>query len=255
MNTILVIAKNTIKETIRDKILLSALFVIVGIILFTLFIGSISLDQSTRIIVNFSLTAIYALQVFVAIFIGSMLMYKEIERKTFYLILPKPVHRGSILIGKCLGLTITTLLVTLISTSVLILILMLEGATLYIAPMLLSIFLSTLEAVILILISMFFSTLTSPIIAAVGTIAFFLIGHAGDILRKLFMLTDSSLVEFVLRAAYYTLPNLEKFNIRNDVTYGTVPSLGIILAATLYACVYAAFLLFITNIVFKKKDF
>jgi ABC-type transport system involved in multi-copper enzyme maturation permease subunit len=132
---------------------------------------------------------------------------------------------------------------------------MLEGATLYIAPMLLSIFLSTLEAVILILISMFFSTLTSPIIAAVGTIAFFLIGHAGDILRKLFMLTDSSLVEFVLRAAYYTLPNLEKFNIRNDVTYGTVPSLGIILAATLYACVYAAFLLFITNIVFKKKDF
>lgn len=92
-NTI-AIAKNTFRETVRDKILLSAFFVIVAMIVFTVFIASISLEQSTRMIIDFGLTAIYALQVFVAIFIGSMLIYKEIERKTFYLLLPKSV-RGS----------------------------------------------------------------------------------------------------------------------------------------------------------------
>jgi Cu-processing system permease protein len=255
MKTILAIAKNTLRETIRDRILLSALFVIVAMILFTLFIGSISLDQGTRIIIDFSITAIYALQVFVAIFIGSMLMYKEIERKTFYLILPKPIHRGAILLGKCLGLTATTILVTLISTSVLIAILFFKDATSYILPILLSVILSTLESVILILISMFFSSVTSPIMASVATISFFFIGHAGSILQRIFMTTGSTVVEIILRAVYYVLPNLEKFNIRNDIVYGTHPSLPLLLTTVLYACIYVSFLLFITTIVFKKKDF
>ena len=124
---IFAIAKNTFRETSRDKILLSGLFVIFAIILFTLFIGSISLDQGVRMIIDFSVTAIYALQMFVAIFIGSMLIYKEIERKTFYLLLPKPITRTEIIIGKCLGLTATTILVTLLSTSVLLMILAIQG--------------------------------------------------------------------------------------------------------------------------------
>lgn len=255
MNIILAIAKNTLRETIRDKILVSALFVIIAIILFTLFIGSISLDQSLRVIIDFSLTAIYALQVFVAIFIGSMLMRKEIERKTFYLILPKPINRTAILIGKCLGLTATTVLVTLISTCVLILMLFLKGDTSTIPGILTSLFLSTLEAVILILISMFFSAVTSPVMASVATIAFYFIGHAGEIFRKIFLTAESPIVEVLVRAAYYILPNLEKFNIRNDIVYGSIPSIQIVLVTIMYACVYSAFLLFLTHIMFKNKDF
>lgn len=255
MNTILAIAKNTLRETIRDRILLSGLFVIIAIILFTLFVGSISLDQSTRVIVDFSVTAIYALQMFVAIFIGSMLMYKEIERKTFYLILPKPVHRGAILIGKCLGLTATTILVTLISTSVLIVILLFKGGSSYILPIFLSVFLSTLEAVLLILISMLFSSVTSPIMASVATIAFFFIGHAGALFRKIFMTTDSTVIDIIVRAVYYILPNLEKFNVRNDIVYATHPTLPLLLVTVMYALLYASFLLFLSHIVFKKKDF
>lgn len=252
---ILTIAKNTLRETIRDRILLSALFVIIAIIVFTLFVGSISLDQSTRVIVDFSVTAIYGLQMFVAIFIGSMLMYKEIERKTFYLILPKPIHRGAILIGKCLGLLATTVLVTLISTAVLVAILLISKGSAFVLPILLSVFLSTLEALILILISMFFSSVTSPIMASVATIAFYFIGHAGALFRKIFMTTDSTIIDILMRGVYYILPNLEKFNIRNDIVYGTHPSIQMILVTIVYALIYATFLLWITNIVFKKKDF
>ena len=252
---ILAIAKNTFRETARDRILLSGLFVIIAIILFSLFIASISLDQSTRMIVDFGVTAIYALQMFVAIFIGSMLIYKEIERRTFYLLLPKPISRTEVVIGKCLGLTATTVLVTLISTGALYTILFLQSGQFYFTPILLSVLLSTLEAVILILISILFSGITSPILAAVSTLAFFFIGHAGEIFRFIFMTTKSTVVEILMRGFYYILPNLEKFNIRNDIIYGTTPSFQALIFSVFYACSYILLLLVITQITFNKRDF
>ena len=254
-NNIFTIAKNTFRESSRDRILLSAFLVIIAIILFSLFIASISLEQSTRMIVDFGVTAIYALQMFVAIFIGSMLIYKEIERKTFYLLLPKPITRTEIVIGKCLGLSATTILVTLLSTTALYLILFIQNGQIYFYPILLSVFLSTFEAILLILISMLFSGITSPILAAVFTIAIYLVGHAGEIFRFIFMTTNNIFIEFLARTIYFLLPNLEKFNIRNEIIYNTLPSHLLILTSILYALAYAALILVITQIVFKKKDF
>jgi ABC-type transport system involved in multi-copper enzyme maturation permease subunit len=256
MNTnIFTIAKNTFRETIRDRILLSGFFVIIAIILFTMFIASISLEQSTRMIIDFSVTAIYTLQMFVAIFIGSMLIHKEIDKKTFYLLLPKPITRTEIIIGKCVGLSTTTVIVTLLSTCVLFGILFFQTGHFYAYPILLSVFLSTLEAILLILISILFSGLTSPILAAVSTIAFYMIGHAGEIFRYIFMTTQSIAVELFTRSAYYILPNFEKFNIRNDIVYGTIPSTQSILVSILYAFTYSLLLLVITQLTLKKKDF
>ena len=252
---IIAIAKNTFRETSRDRILLSGFFVIIAIILFTLFIASISLEQSTRMIVGFGTTAIYALQIFVAIFIGSMLIYKEIERKTFYLLLPKPITRTEIVIGKCLGLTLTTVVVTLLSTSVLYAILYFQSGQFFFFPILASVFLSTLEAVLLILISILFSGITSPILASVSTISLYFIGHAEGVFRYLFMTTSIPLVEFTAKAVYYVLPNLEKFNIRNDIIYGTIPQASVLLITILYAVAYAALLIVITQLTFRKKDF
>lgn len=254
-NSILTIAKNTFRETSRDRILLSAFVVIIAIILFTMFIASISLEQSTRMIVDFSVTAIYALQMFVAIFIGSMLIYKEIERKTFYLLLPKPVTRTEIIIGKCLGLSLTTVMVTMLSTCALYVVLYIQSGQFYFYPILLSVFLSTLEAVLLILISMFFSAITSPILAAISTTVLFFVGHAGDIFRYIFMTTHTPIVADIAKGIYYILPNLEKFNIRNDIVYSTLPSAGEILVSVLYALTYALLILVITQLTFKKKDF
>src|SRR6185503_13363730 len=134
-------------------------------------------------IVDFSLTAIYVLQIFVAIFIGSMLIYREIERKTFFLIIPKPIKIESIIIGKCLGLTTTTVAVTLVSTIALCGVLFLKDATQFIIPILISLLFSVFESIILILLSMLFSGITSPILSAVFTVAFFLIGHSAWIFR------------------------------------------------------------------------
>jgi hypothetical protein len=92
-------------------------------------------------------------------------------------------------------------------------------------------------------------------LAAVSTIAFYAIGHAGEIFRYIFMTTKSTTVEVITRAVYYILPNLDKFNIRNDIIYGTVPSGMSIAVTVVYAITYSLLLLVITQITLKKKDF
>lgn len=252
---IFAIAKNTFRETMRDRILLAASAVAILIIGFSLYIGLISVDQDIRMIVDFSITAIYVLQVFVAIFIGSMLIYKEVERKTFFLILPKPIKLESIIIGKCLGLIATTTVVTAISTCVLFGILFFKGGSLYLLPILTSVFFSILESVILILLSILFSGLTSPILSAVYTTGFFLIGHSSDIFRTFMLETTSDIKLYILKLAYYLLPNLEKFNIRNDVVYEKVPTLLVISLTIVYALCYALIIFLLARINLKKKEF
>lgn len=239
----------------RDRILLSAVAVVFLMIAFSLFIGSISVDQDIRMIVDFSLTAIYLLQIFVAIFIGSMLMYKEIERRTFFLIIPKPIKLESIIIGKCLGLTATTTVVTIISTLALYVILYLKGGGVFFLPILISVFFSLIESSLLILLSILFSGITSPILAAIYTIGFYLIGHSSEIMRTLMALPQPTIKLYVLKVAYYLLPNLEKFNIRNDVVYEKIPSLYVISLTVLYALCYMLIIFLITRINLKKKEF
>ena len=249
------IAKNTFRETIRDRILLSAFAVILGMILFSLFIASISLEQTTRMIVDFSVSAIYILQIFVAIFIGSMLIYKEVELRTFFLILPKPVRSSEIILGKCLGLTATTLVVTLFSTIALFIILLFKGEYHFFMPILLSVFFSILESILLILISILFSGLTSPILSAVFTITIFLAGHSSNVFRAIFTRSDSVLAQDVARAAYYIFPNLEKFNIRNEIIYGITPDINMILLTIIYAFCYSLLLFLLAQLMFRKKEF
>ena len=239
----------------RDRIVLAACAVAFLIIGFSLFIGTISIDQDIRMIIDFSLTAIYLLQIFVAIFIGSMLIYKEIERKTFFLILPKPIKIEAIIIGKCLGLTATTAVVTAVSTVVLYATLYFIGGKIFFVPILISVLLSTVEASLIILLSILFSGMTSPILSAVYTIGFFLIGHSAGIYRSFMQEMEPSLKLYVLETAYYLLPNLEKFNIRNDVVYNKVPTLVTLGLTLVYAFCFAVIIFLITKINFKKKEF
>lgn len=255
LNHIFVIAKNTFRETMRDRILLAALAVVLLIIGFSFYIGLISIDQDVRMIVDFSLTAIYILQIFVAIFIGSMLMHKEIERKTFFLIIPKPIKLDSIIIGKCLGLTATTTVVTLASTLALYAVLFFKGGNMFFLPILISVFFSILESILLILLSILFSGITSPILSAVYTTGFFLIGHSSEIFRTFMTETTSTIKLHILQIAYYFLPNLEKFNIRNDVVYEKIPALYIILLTIIYALCYAIIIFLLTRINLNKKEF
>jgi ABC-type transport system involved in multi-copper enzyme maturation permease subunit len=206
-------------------------------------------------IVDFGVSSIYILQIFVAIFIGSMLIYREMERKTFFLIIPKPISREAIILGKCLGLTATITVVSLLSTTALCILLVTKGAGLFIFPILLSVVLSILESILVIFISLLFSGITSPILSAIFTFAFFLIGHSTAILQELIRISTSHSSTVALKTIYYILPNLEKFNIRNDIIYSNFPAVKSLLFTLLYTICYGIVLFFITRSMFGDKEF
>ena len=101
------IALNTYREAVRDKVLFGVLVLAAAVLALTLALGELSLDQQMRVVTDLGLASISMFSVVIAIFLGSSLLYKEIERKTLYVILPKPIARFEFLLGKYLGIVVT----------------------------------------------------------------------------------------------------------------------------------------------------
>jgi len=107
MQRVLAVAVNTFREAVRDRVLYGVLGIATFVLLFTLVLAEVSLDQRQRIVLDVGLASISFFSVVVSIFLGSSLLYKEIERKTLYVILPKPIQRYEFLLGKYLGILLT----------------------------------------------------------------------------------------------------------------------------------------------------
>jgi ABC-type transport system involved in multi-copper enzyme maturation permease subunit len=101
------IALNTYREAVRDRVLFGVLVLAAAVLVLTLALGELSLDQQMRVVTDIGLASISLFAVVVAIFLGSSLLYKEIERKTLYVILPKPIARFEFLLGKYFGIVTT----------------------------------------------------------------------------------------------------------------------------------------------------
>ncbi len=107
MHRILAIGINTFREAVRDRILYGVLALASAVLVFTLALAELSLDQQVRVMLDVGMASISLFSVVIAVFLGSSLLYKEIERKTLYVILPKAVHRWEFLVGKFAGIALT----------------------------------------------------------------------------------------------------------------------------------------------------
>ncbi|HMI92694.1 MAG TPA: ABC transporter permease subunit [Polyangiales bacterium] len=107
MRPVFAVAINTFREAVRDRVLYGVLGIATAVLLFTLVLAQVSLDQQLRIVLDVGLASISLFSVLVAVFLGSSLLYKEIERKTLYVILPKPIRRYQFLLGKYCGIALT----------------------------------------------------------------------------------------------------------------------------------------------------
>jgi ABC-type transport system involved in multi-copper enzyme maturation permease subunit len=109
MSRILAIAVNTFREAVRDRVLYAVLAFAVAVLLFSLALGELSLHQEQRVVLDIGLASISLFSVVIAVFLGSSLLYKELERKTLYVILPRPIRRWEFLVGKYAGVVLTAL--------------------------------------------------------------------------------------------------------------------------------------------------
>ncbi|MHC4780113.1 MAG: ABC transporter permease [Planctomycetota bacterium] len=254
MSRILAIAGNTFREVIRDRIFYIIIFFAVALIALSKALGWISIEHDTRVIANLSLAAINLFALLITIFLGTNLVYKEIEKRTLYSVLAKDVRRWQFVLGKYLGLLGTSYLCVAGMGAIFFFYLLVMGGTPDWA-MVLALYGILLELMLITAISLLFSSVTSPILSACITFALFLTGHTIEVVRKFVdeMAFDSS--DPLLMVAYYVIPNLENFNFKNFVGAPQLPEGRFLLFSTLYALVYSGILMAITLVIYRKKDF
>ena len=253
IKTIKTIALNTFRETIRDRIFYSLIAFAVLTVAASLLAGSVSLGQDVRVIGDFSLTAILVFELIITLFIGTQLVWREIERKTVYLVLSKPVSREAFYLGKFFGLCLT-LLVSGVIMGVIFLSIMAFKTHAFNFIAALAILLVILEAWLLTAVGLLFNSFTTPLASAIYTFCLALIGHSSTTIW-LMAKKATPAVRYVLESVYYVFPNLEKFNLRNEVAFSFQPEAGQMVMILLYFVAYTVAVLLLGMAAFRRHEF
>ncbi len=251
------IARNTFREAVRDRVLYNLVFFALLLIGGAIFLGELSGGQEAKVIVDLGLSATLLFGVFIAIFVGVGLVYKEIERRTLYAILSKPVGRGEFLAGKYLGLCLTLLVNVLVMGAGVSL------ALAYVAggwnPLVLriwpSILLIYLELSVITGVALLFSSFSTPALSALLTFLVFIIGHLSADLKSFAASLGGTTARWFFRGLYYLLPNFSHYSFITPAAHGYVPSFAELIMALLYAGVYVIVLLSAATLIFSRRNF
>ncbi|HJQ30996.1 MAG TPA: ABC transporter permease subunit [Pyrinomonadaceae bacterium] len=251
------IARNTFREAVRDRVLYNLVLFVLLLTGGAVFLGELSAAQEEKIIVDMGLSAMLLFGVFIAIFVGVGLVYKEIERRTIYAIFSKPVGRGEFLLGKYLGLCLTLAVnVAVMGAGVSLALLYVRGGW---HPLVLDIWpavaLLYVELMILVAVALLFSSFSSPALSALLTFFVFVIGHFSAELKNLSATVGGGASRFVFAAVYYLLPNLSNYAYITAASHGQRPTAANFAAAVLYGLAYIAVLLAASTLVFKRRNF
>jgi len=253
MRRILVIGLNTFRENLREKLLYNLVIFALLIIGSSILLQRLSLGDVNRLILDLGLAAMNIFGVLIAIFIGIGLVSKEIEKKTIYTIVSKPVPRYEFLVGKYLGLVITLFvnIVIMLAGFLLVLAYMEVPIELLLFKAVLLIF---LELIVITAVALLFSTFTTPTLSATFTLSIYVIGHLTGDLKALGAKLDGTGRAF-LNGLYYIMPNLENFNIKGRVIHHLeVPGTEMALLLA-YGLLYTTVLLILAAVIFQRRDF
>lgn len=251
------IARNAFREAVRDRVLYNLVLFVLLLTGASIFIGELSGGQERKVIVDLGLSAMLLFGVFIAIFVGVGLVYKEIERRTIYAVFSKPVGRGEFLVGKYFGLCLTLLV------NVLVMAVGVSLALVYVSggwdPLILKIWPAVLliymELMLLTAIALLFSSFSSPALSALLTFLVFIIGHFSADLKSIAVSLGSTGARWLFTGLYYLLPNLANYSFITPAAHGHSPSPGFVFATALYAFVYIVVILAAATLVFSRRNF
>ncbi|MEW6325477.1 MAG: ABC transporter permease subunit [Nitrospirota bacterium] len=254
MSKIAVIALNAYKETIRDKLLYNLVIFALLLIGSSVILSTLTVGERSKIIVDLSLASINLFGVLIAIFVGIGLVSKEIEKKTIFTIIAKPVHRWQYLLGKYLGLLLI-LAVNLTLMTVCFYLVQLAGEWALRPELMMAIWLIYVELMVITALALLFSTFTTSTLAAIFTLSLYVIGHLSVSIKEFAKRIGTETAAIVANALYYSLPNLDHFNIKAEVLYQAPVSFARLAWATFYGLAYIAVILLLAGIIFQRRDF
>lgn len=248
------IAGITFKEAKRDRVLYLLFFFAAVCIVAARVLAILTVGDRVKIIKDVGLGSISLFGVLMAVLIGTSLVYKEIDKKTIFTLLAKPLHRAQFILGKFLGLVLTLFIMTLLM-SVIFLALVYVHTFKVEWTMLTAIGYIFLELVLITAVAILFSTFSTPILSSIFSLAFYLIGHLSWGLELLIKKMHAGFGRTFARFLYVFLPDLENFNFKTEVVHGLPIPSGIYLYALVYGLCYTAFILGLAVLVFRRRDF
>lgn len=248
------IAINTFREAIRDRILYLLLFFAAASIIFSRLLALLTVGDRVKIIKDTGLASLSLFGALMAILMGTGLVYKEIDKKTIYTLLSKPIHRYQFLLGKYFGL-ILTLFIMLFLMSLILLALVFFHTFKIEWELLIAIFYIFIEICLITAVAILFSCFSTPILSSVFSLSFYLIGHLSWGLEAPIKKIKPGLIKILAQISYTFLPDLENFNFKTEVVQHLhIPS-NIFLYSAVYGIFYIIFLLALAILVFRKRDF
>ncbi|MEO5987808.1 MAG: ABC transporter permease subunit [Candidatus Eisenbacteria bacterium] len=252
--TALLIAHNTFREAIRDRVL--AAVVAGGLVLLALIqlAKPLAMGEGLRLTVDLGLSAISMLGLLVVLMVGTNLVAKEIERRTIFNLLSRPLPRPIYLIGKWLGLSGALWAVSALLGMALWLMLVVMGHAAYGAAIAQAVCLAGLELSVVTSLAVMFSALSTPVLSSLYTLGFFLAGQWSDDLR-LFAAKAPGTLRVMLEVVANLLPNLSLFNMRTLASGGEPTSMLHLGVATAYAALYCGCVLALGAAAFESRDF
>lgn len=255
LRRVITIAINVFWEVIRDRVLyLVGIFaIIMGAAI--RFIPELAASTEQKIILDIGIALIGLLGLLVTVFIGTGLVNKEIEKRTVYVLISKPISRSELILGKYLGLSSVLGVLVFLMMIIYLAFLTLSrisypALSLWIAGGFIWIELSLLTAV-----SILFGVFTSSLLAAMLTFSVYIMGHASRDLVTLGKLTKNPTIEAFMMNLYLVLPDLQRLNLKNDAVYGQIPSLPDLLSNGGYAIIYMILLLSLASLIFSRREF
>jgi ABC-type transport system involved in multi-copper enzyme maturation permease subunit len=248
------IAINTFKEAARNKIFY--LLIVFGIVFaFASKLASLlTLGDQTGVMKNVGLASINFFCVLIAIFTGINLVYKEIDKKTIFNILSKPISRTNFIIGKFFGLALT-ILVALVSMAAVFFLFIFFTTGTFDWRMLVYFAFLYLELLIIISISLVFSSFSTPILSSIFTVILYLIGHVLWTFNEFKYKLVEPATRVLAYLLYYLLPNFEKFNIREQIVMNMKIETKLVFYSFTYAILYILAMLSLAILIFRKREF
>ncbi|MFZ0283699.1 MAG: ABC transporter permease [Terriglobales bacterium] len=249
------IAANTFREAVRDRVLYNLIAFAVLMCGASILVGQISIGIERLVVINLGLTAVSLFGVVIAIFIGIGLVSKEIDKRTLYTVLSRPVQRWEFIVGKFFGLAGTLVVNTFFMAIAVFLALLYVSQRLQAADawVLVALYFIVLQFLIITALALFFSSFSSPLLSAVFAFSLFVIGSFAEDLRGFAALAHGP-ARWLATGAAYLVPNFSSLNVITSVAHGQAVAAALIFSETAYAIAYAAMALCGAVLIFERRN-
>ena len=252
MSRLWTIARGTLLEAIRHRILYLLVFFAAAMILFSRFLSLLTVGQDAKIIKDLGLSAINLFGLLVALFVGVGILFREMERRTVQTTLAEPVARWEYLLGKYTGITAAILLNAVLMALTLFGLLALNGDM--DVGLVKAVAMLLVELVFITAAAVFFSSFSTPIFSALFTTAFYLVGHLAWSLPLLEKRLPNGPAQSLVHIVYLIVPNLEYGDVRAEAVHGLPIEWSRLTGAAAYELTYAALLLLLACFSFRRRD-